>query len=74
MTKNLGTPDRIVRLLLAVAVGVLMLTGTISGTLAVVLGVLAAVFLLTGAAAFCPLYALLRISSRPKDTQVVEHA
>ncbi len=72
MTKNLGTADRTIRTLLAVAVGALMLTGIVSGTLAVILGVVAAVLLLTSAMGYCPLYALLRISSRGKNASVPE--
>lgn len=64
MTKNMGTADRVVRTLVAIGIGVLYFTGRISGTLAIVLGVLAAIFVLTSFVAWCPLYTPLRISSR----------
>ncbi len=64
MNKNVGTIDRVLRVVFAVVVAVLLLTGTVTGTLAVVLGALAAVFLLTGAVSFCPLYALLHLHTR----------
>lgn len=57
MTKNMGTIDRVIRTLIAIAIGVLYFTGVISGTIAIVLLVLAVVFLLTSFLSFCPLYA-----------------
>ena len=57
MKKNMGGADRTVRTGVALAVAALILTGAVSGWLAVVLGVLAAVFLVTSAVGFCPLYA-----------------
>jgi len=64
MQKNMGTVDRAVRTLIAVAIGVLYFTGRISGTLAIVLGALAVVFLLTSLVGWCPLYNPLRLSTR----------
>ena len=67
MNKNLGTIDRIARTIAGLTVGVLILTGTLTGSVAVTLGVLAVVLLLTGVVSFCPLYALLNLSSRTKE-------
>jgi Inner membrane protein YgaP-like, transmembrane domain len=64
MTKNMGSLDRTIRTLLALAVGVLWYTGKIGGTLAIVLGVFAVVFLLTSFVAWCPLYMPLKLSTR----------
>ena len=64
MNKNMGTVDRTIRTLLALAVGVLWYTGKIGGTLAIVLGVFAVVFLLTSFVAWCPLYMPLKLSTR----------
>ena len=64
MIKNMGTVDRTIRTLLALAVGVLWYTGKIGGTLAIVLGVFAVVFLLTSFVAWCPLYMPLKLSTR----------
>lgn len=63
MSKNLGTVDRMLRIVLAVAVAVLYATGTISGWVALILGVLALVFFLTGLVGFCPLYAPFNFST-----------
>ena len=64
MKKNMGSVDRMVRTLLAIGVGVLYVTGRISGTLAVVLGAFAVVFLLTSFLAWCPAYAPIGFSTR----------
>ena len=60
----MGTIDRAVRTLVALAIGGLYVTGRISGTLAVVLGAFAVVFLLTSFLAWCPVYAPIGFSSR----------
>ncbi len=64
MKTNMGTIDRIIRTVLALPVGVLYFTGQISGTVAIVLGVLAVIFLLTSFISFCPLYLPFGISTR----------
>lgn len=56
MTKNMGTADRVIRTILALAVAGLYFTGRIGGTLALVLGVFALVFLATSAVGWCPAY------------------
>lgn len=66
MKANMGAADRIIRLLLVAVVVVLYLSGIISGTLAIVLGIIAAVFFLTSLAGFCPAYLPLGISTRRK--------
>lgn len=66
LNNNMGTTDRVVRLLAAAAVLALYLTGTISEAVAIVLGILAAVFVLTSIVRFCPLYLPLRLSTRKK--------
>lgn len=57
MKKNMGTTDKIIRIILAIIVGVLYFTGTVSGTVGIVLLVLAGIFVLTSLVSFCPLYA-----------------
>ena len=66
MTKNMGTIDRLIRTIVALVIGYLWWTGTISGTLGIVLAVLAVVFLLTSAISFCPLYRPLGLSTCSK--------
>ncbi|MFO7682775.1 MAG: DUF2892 domain-containing protein [Chloroflexota bacterium] len=56
LNKNMGKTDRIVRIVAALAIIALILAGVVSGWLAIVLGVLAAVFVVTSIISFCPLY------------------
>jgi len=63
MVKNMGIADRVIRVLLAIVVGILYYTGTITGTMAVILGIVAVVFLLTSAIGFCPAYLPFKIST-----------
>jgi len=63
MKKNMGTTDKIVRLLVAIIAAVLYFTGTVTGTLGIVLLVAAGIFLLTSLVSFCPLYAPFGIST-----------
>ena len=67
MTKNVGLVDRVVRILAAVLVLVLYLTHVISGPLAIVLGLIAAVFVITGFVGVCPAYMPFRLSTLKKS-------
>lgn len=64
MVKNMGTVDRVVRIGFALIVAVLYVAGLITGWLALILGVLALVFLVTGIVGFCPLYLPFNFSTR----------
>ncbi len=66
MKKNMGMADRTVRVLIAIVIAILYFTGTISGTLGLVLLILAAVFVLTSLVSFCPLYSPLGINTNKK--------
>lgn len=57
MKKNMGTADRVIRIIIAAIVGVLYFQEIITGTLGIILLVLAGVFVLTSLISFCPLYA-----------------
>lgn len=63
MKKNMGTADRIIRLIIAGLVAALYFTNIISGTLGIVLLVLAGIFVLTSLVSFCPLYTLFGIKT-----------
>ncbi len=65
MKKNMGNADRIFRFLIAALVAVLYFTNTITGTLGIVLLVVAAVFVLTSLVSFCPLYTLIGMNTCP---------
>jgi hypothetical protein len=71
MKKNMGTADRFLRILAAVAIVVLYLTGSIGGMTAVVLGVIVAVvFAITSVVGFCPGYVPFGISTRKESPAV----
>ncbi|HLO46531.1 MAG TPA: DUF2892 domain-containing protein [Leadbetterella sp.] len=63
MKANMGSTDRIIRIVLAIVMAVLYFTGTVSGTLGIVLVVAAAIFALTSLISFCPLYPILGINT-----------
>jgi uncharacterized membrane protein YtjA (UPF0391 family) len=63
MKKNMGTADRIIRVIIAAIIAVLYFTGIIPGTLGVILLILAVVFVLTSLISFCPLYAPFGLST-----------
>lgn len=63
MKKNMGTTDRVIRLLLAAVLAALAYFGVLTGTAAIVLYVVAAVFALTSFISFCPIYPLLGINT-----------
>lgn len=64
MKANMGTIDRALRAGVAVLILILYAGGYISGTLAIVLGIVAAAFLLTSAIGWCPAYVPLGLSTR----------
>jgi len=68
MKKNMGTVDRVLRILAAIVVVALYLTGQINGTAAVVLGFFAVVFVATSVVGSCPLYLPLKIDTRGKKS------
>ena len=65
MKKNMGNTDRIIRIILAAIVAVLYFTNIITGTVGIVLLVLAGVFVVTSFVSFCPLYALVGLNTCP---------
>ena len=67
MKPNMGTEDKVLRIVAAIVIAILYFTNVISGTVAIVLLVLAAVFILTSLVSFCPLYAPFGLSTRRKN-------
>ena len=67
MTKNMGNLDRALRLIVVLAIGIAYLMGALSGTLAIVLGIVAAAFLLTSLIGTCPAYLPFGLSTRGKN-------
>jgi hypothetical protein len=66
MKANMGSIDKIVRILAALIIAALYFTHIINGTVAIILLVIAAVFILTSFISFCPLYLPFGISTKKK--------
>jgi hypothetical protein len=64
MIKNMGTIDRLIRTIIAVIIFMILLNGTVTGALAVILGIFAVAFLGTSGIGWCPLYNPLGISTK----------
>jgi len=64
MKQNMGTIDRAVRVLVAAVIGFLYYNGTITGTVGIILLVLAAVFVVTALIGVCPLYLPFHLSTK----------
>jgi hypothetical protein len=63
MKKNMGSSDKLIRLIIAAVVAILFYMEIITGTLGIVLLVFAGIFVLTSFISFCPLYAPFGIST-----------
>jgi hypothetical protein len=67
MKKNMGLADRIIRFSLAVIIAVLYFTNQISGTAAIILGIIALAFIVTSFMGFCPAYLPIKLSTTKKS-------
>jgi hypothetical protein len=67
MKNNMGTIDKVIRILIAALVVVLYFTHVISGILAIILLIFAGIFVLTSVLSFCPIYLPFGISTRGKE-------
>ncbi len=63
MKKNMGIADRVIRVILAIVVAVLIYMGTLSGAAAIILGIIAGIFLLTSLVGSCGLYTLVGVNT-----------
>ncbi|MFL1011374.1 YgaP family membrane protein [Flavisericum labens] len=63
MKKNMGSLDKGIRVIAAIAIALLYYFNVISGTMAYILMALAIIFLITSFVSFCPLYAPLGINT-----------
>ena len=63
MKKNMGGMDRVIRIVVALAVIGLFYFNVIGGTLAYVLLGLSAIFVITSFISFCPLYSIFGLST-----------
>ena len=63
MAKNVGSADRAIRIVIGLALGFMLWLGIIHGVTAIVVGVIAAIFLLTGVIGLCPFYKMLDVDT-----------
>lgn len=66
MVQNMGKIDKLIRILVAFVIGILIITGNIAGTTAVVLGFLALISIATSIVGSCPLYIPFKINTKEK--------
>lgn len=55
MKANMGSADKVIKVILAIVFGVLYFTAAVTGTAGIVLLVLGGVFLFTSFTSYCPL-------------------
>ncbi len=67
MKKNMGTVDRVIRVLITVVIAVLYFSEIVTGTLGIVLLVISGIFLVTSLMGFCPLYYLVGLRSNKNE-------
>lgn len=67
MKPNMGTADKVVRIIVAIIISALYFANQISGTAAIILLLLATIFILTSFLSFCPLYLPFGFSTKKKD-------
>jgi len=65
MKQNMGNIDRIIRVLVAAVIAYLYFSGTLTGTLGLILLILGGVFVITSLVGFCPLYTLVGVNTCP---------
>lgn len=67
MKKNMGTADKIIRLVVVAIIAILYFSGQLTGTAAIILGIVAVAFLLTSLIGWCPTYVPFGISTCKKE-------
>jgi hypothetical protein len=63
MKANMGSTDKAIRIVIAIVLGVLIYANVVTGTLALVLGIVGAIFVLTSLVSFCPLYRIFGMNT-----------
>jgi hypothetical protein len=67
MKKNVGTIDKVIRILIALVIIVLFFSHIISGTLAIILLILSGILIVTSFISLCPIYLMLGLSTEKKN-------
>lgn len=66
MKSNMGTVDRVIRMLIVIVIAVLYFTGQLSVIAAILLGIIAIAFFLTSLTGRCPGYMPFGLSTKKK--------
>jgi len=69
MKSNIGTTDKIIRIIVAAVLAILYFTNTVTGTLGIILLIFAGVLVITSLVGFCGLYTVLGIRTCPLKTE-----
>jgi len=67
MKTNVGTADKVIRIIIAAVAAALIVTNTLTGTWAIVAGVVGGIMLITGLTGFCGLYKVFGMSTCPME-------
>lgn len=67
MNKNMGSIDRIIRVALFAVIVIIYFEDVISGTLPMILLIIAGLLIVTSFFSFCPLYSLLGMTTMKKS-------
>ena len=67
MKQNMGGVDKAIRLVVVAIIAALYFTGQITGTAAIILGIIAVAFLVTSLIGWCPTYVPFGISTKKAD-------
>ncbi|MDP4285234.1 MAG: DUF2892 domain-containing protein [Bacteroidota bacterium] len=71
MKANMGILDKLVRIIAAIAIAIFYFTNVISGTVAIILLIVAGIFIITSFISFCPLYSIFGISTK-KNKEIAQ--
>lgn len=69
MKKNVGTTDKLIRIIAALVLVILHFTGTLSGTIGIIALVFAGVLVLTSLVGFCGLYTVCGMNTCPLKSE-----
>jgi hypothetical protein len=67
MRRNIGTVDKVIRILVALAVVILYFINVISGTSAIILLIISGILVVTGILSICPLYLMIGVNTRENE-------
>ena len=67
MKQNMGGVDKVIRLVVVAIIAALYFAGQITGTAAIILGIIAVAFLVTSLIGWCPTYVPFGISTKKAD-------